>query len=297
MTDGDRTRDNRNHNPALYQLSYGHHEAALARNHTGQRIPWPPNLRKGKRLLAVRPPLRARRRSRYEHAQLRGVAQPGSARALGARCRGFKSLLPDRLARVGAQALWGAGFGVGRASGLAPRMLAPAVQIRGERDEEDGRGPGSGARRTGGPGSGGPGSGGAQDGRTGIGRTGIGGAQDGRTGIGRTGIGGHGDGVAPEIGQRAGRATGGPGDGQVVATGGPGDVEIGRRGGSGDGRVGRHGGSGDGPVGRRGACGRASWRGNGGRCGRRRGPRGGGRCWGEVAARGRWPRASGSRRR
>lgn len=24
VTDGDRTRDNRNHNPALYQLSYGH---------------------------------------------------------------------------------------------------------------------------------------------------------------------------------------------------------------------------------------------------------------------------------
>lgn len=25
VTDGDRTRDNRNHNPGLYQLSYGHH--------------------------------------------------------------------------------------------------------------------------------------------------------------------------------------------------------------------------------------------------------------------------------
>ena len=28
VTDGDRTRDNRNHNPALYQLSYGHREKA-----------------------------------------------------------------------------------------------------------------------------------------------------------------------------------------------------------------------------------------------------------------------------
>lgn len=27
VTDGDRTRDNRNHNPALYQLSYGHRKA------------------------------------------------------------------------------------------------------------------------------------------------------------------------------------------------------------------------------------------------------------------------------
>ena len=26
VTDGDRTRDNRNHNPGLYQLSYGHHQ-------------------------------------------------------------------------------------------------------------------------------------------------------------------------------------------------------------------------------------------------------------------------------
>ena len=26
MADGDRTRDNRNHNPGLYQLSYGHHK-------------------------------------------------------------------------------------------------------------------------------------------------------------------------------------------------------------------------------------------------------------------------------
>ena len=25
VADGDRTRDNRNHNPGLYQLSYGHH--------------------------------------------------------------------------------------------------------------------------------------------------------------------------------------------------------------------------------------------------------------------------------
>lgn len=25
VTDGDRTRDNRNHNPGLYQLSYSHH--------------------------------------------------------------------------------------------------------------------------------------------------------------------------------------------------------------------------------------------------------------------------------
>ena len=25
VTDGARTRDNRNHNPGLYQLSYGHH--------------------------------------------------------------------------------------------------------------------------------------------------------------------------------------------------------------------------------------------------------------------------------
>ena len=25
MTDGDRTHDHRNHNPALYQLSYSHH--------------------------------------------------------------------------------------------------------------------------------------------------------------------------------------------------------------------------------------------------------------------------------
>lgn len=29
MTDGDRTRDNRNHNPGLYQLSYGHHIVKL----------------------------------------------------------------------------------------------------------------------------------------------------------------------------------------------------------------------------------------------------------------------------
>ena len=26
VTDGTRTRDNRDHNPGLYQLSYGHHE-------------------------------------------------------------------------------------------------------------------------------------------------------------------------------------------------------------------------------------------------------------------------------
>ena len=28
MTDGFRTRDSRNHNPALYQLSYGHHKSS-----------------------------------------------------------------------------------------------------------------------------------------------------------------------------------------------------------------------------------------------------------------------------
>ncbi len=31
VTDGTRTRDNRNHNPGLYQLSYGHHPAWLRR--------------------------------------------------------------------------------------------------------------------------------------------------------------------------------------------------------------------------------------------------------------------------
>ncbi|CAI8827121.1 hypothetical protein EMIT047CA2_240041 [Pseudomonas soli] len=29
MDDGNRTHDNRNHNPALYQLSYAHHNAVL----------------------------------------------------------------------------------------------------------------------------------------------------------------------------------------------------------------------------------------------------------------------------
>ena len=29
VTDGVRTRDNRNHNPALYQLSYGHRDRTL----------------------------------------------------------------------------------------------------------------------------------------------------------------------------------------------------------------------------------------------------------------------------
>ncbi|CAI8827179.1 hypothetical protein EMIT047CA2_240042 [Pseudomonas soli] len=29
MDDGNRTHDNRNHNPALYQLSYAHHNALL----------------------------------------------------------------------------------------------------------------------------------------------------------------------------------------------------------------------------------------------------------------------------
>jgi hypothetical protein len=31
VTDGTRTRDPRDHNPVLYQLSYGHHEARPAR--------------------------------------------------------------------------------------------------------------------------------------------------------------------------------------------------------------------------------------------------------------------------
>jgi hypothetical protein len=31
VTDGARTRDNRNHNPGLYQLSYGHHILSITR--------------------------------------------------------------------------------------------------------------------------------------------------------------------------------------------------------------------------------------------------------------------------
>lgn len=35
VTDGTRTRDNRNHNPALYHLSYGHTQAHLGYTNTG----------------------------------------------------------------------------------------------------------------------------------------------------------------------------------------------------------------------------------------------------------------------
>jgi hypothetical protein len=34
VSDGDRTRDNRNHNPVLYQLSYAHHKHGVKRIHS-----------------------------------------------------------------------------------------------------------------------------------------------------------------------------------------------------------------------------------------------------------------------
>ena len=46
MTDGARTRDNRNHNPGLYQLSYSHHRCADDDGALGRTRTCDPRLRR-----------------------------------------------------------------------------------------------------------------------------------------------------------------------------------------------------------------------------------------------------------
>ena len=40
VTDGVRTRDSWSHNPALYQLSYGHHEGGAKHTRTARGFKW-----------------------------------------------------------------------------------------------------------------------------------------------------------------------------------------------------------------------------------------------------------------
>ena len=101
VSDGARTRDNRSHNPVLYQLSYGHQQTLTSPSHEGDRG-YTPALRachgECAENLGGAPAGGAVGGERWYkpvYVSRRGVAQPGSARALGARCRWFESSLPD----------------------------------------------------------------------------------------------------------------------------------------------------------------------------------------------------------